>query len=245
MTNHEMDTCAEVSAELAELALGVLTGRERSIVVEHVENCDDCRAELEHLTGVADALLMVAPQAEPPLGFELRVAERVRTGLPTVTGRQPSEATPIRRRIGAASRWRKASGPQRRNTLLAAAALVVALALGGVGLVNSLGSGGTRPLQASVISAQLTSASGGNIGEVLLASGSPPMLVMEVNGGPWGQRVDCQVQLANGHVMTVGSFSLSGSGEGTWAIPLKVGLHEVQSARLVTSNGTVLAKAAL
>ena len=41
--------CEEYGDELAELALGVLTGRERARVLSHVESCPRCAEELEIL----------------------------------------------------------------------------------------------------------------------------------------------------------------------------------------------------
>ena len=64
--------CEQYSNDLAELALGVLTGRERAQVLAHVESCPRCADELEHLSRVADTVVQSAPEMEPPLGFEVR-----------------------------------------------------------------------------------------------------------------------------------------------------------------------------
>src|SRR6516165_824986 len=69
--------CKEHQEELSELALGVLTGRERARVLAHVESCPRCAEELEQLSRTADAVVQVAPEAEPPLGFEVRLFERM------------------------------------------------------------------------------------------------------------------------------------------------------------------------
>jgi hypothetical protein len=70
--------CEVIRDDLAELALGTLSGRGRSEALGHVGSCPQCGAELEKLSIVADALLYVAPHVQPPLGFELRVAEVLR-----------------------------------------------------------------------------------------------------------------------------------------------------------------------
>ena len=63
--------------DLAELALGVLTGRERARALSHVESCPRCADELEQLSRAADTVVQVAPEVEPPMGFEVRLFERM------------------------------------------------------------------------------------------------------------------------------------------------------------------------
>jgi hypothetical protein len=67
------DRCDETRGLAAELALGIADGEDRERVLTHVANCPDCRRELERLSTVADDLLVLAPEEEPPLGFETRV----------------------------------------------------------------------------------------------------------------------------------------------------------------------------
>ena len=62
---------------MAELALGVLTGRERARALSHVESCPRCAEELEILSRAADTVVQAAPDMEPPLGFEVRLFERM------------------------------------------------------------------------------------------------------------------------------------------------------------------------
>jgi anti-sigma factor RsiW len=69
-------TCAEVREAAAELVLGALDGSRRGLVVAHLAGCAGCRAEVEELTRVTDALWLAVPEAEPPAGFETRVLRR-------------------------------------------------------------------------------------------------------------------------------------------------------------------------
>ena len=69
--------CEAYGNELAELALGVLTGRDRARVLSHVESCQRCADELEMLSRVADTVVQAAPEMDPPLGFEVRLFERM------------------------------------------------------------------------------------------------------------------------------------------------------------------------
>ena len=66
--------------ELApELALGIADGEERAWALEHLADCRECRVRFERLATLADELLLVAPTAEPPAGFEARVGEAIGT----------------------------------------------------------------------------------------------------------------------------------------------------------------------
>jgi anti-sigma factor RsiW len=71
-------TCAEVREAAAELVLGTLDGERRAATAAHLATCAACRSEVEDLTRVTDALWLVAPEAEPPAGFESRVLRAAR-----------------------------------------------------------------------------------------------------------------------------------------------------------------------
>jgi hypothetical protein len=76
--------CAELADVAAELALGVLTGRERAAALAHLDTCDACREEVRQLMATGEQLLELLPPAEPPAGFETRVLDRL--GLPARAG---------------------------------------------------------------------------------------------------------------------------------------------------------------
>src|ERR1700678_3318700 len=82
-------SCDEFAGVAAELALGVLTGRERATALAHLDGCESCREQVRELTMVQDALLALLPSQEPPAGFESRVLDRL--GL-TAPGQQPAAA---------------------------------------------------------------------------------------------------------------------------------------------------------
>ena len=91
MTAH--DDCSRMREMAAEVALGIADGAERAWALEHLAACPACRARVEQLSVVADELVMLAPSAEPPAGFEQRVAaaiepqrsrRRVRFAIPVV-----------------------------------------------------------------------------------------------------------------------------------------------------------------
>ena len=85
-----MSSACDHLREIApEVALGIADGEDRAWALEHLDTCPECRARIERLASLADELLLLAPAAEPPAGFEARVADAV--------------AAPGRR---ARSRWR-------------------------------------------------------------------------------------------------------------------------------------------
>ena len=70
-------SCERTRELAAELALGILDGEQRAEALRHVAECAACRRAVEELTAVADELLMLAPEREPPAGFESRVLARL------------------------------------------------------------------------------------------------------------------------------------------------------------------------
>jgi hypothetical protein len=82
-------TCAELADVAAELALGVLTGRERAVAIAHLDTCDACREHVRQLMATGDQLRALLPPAEPPAGFETRVLERL--GLPVLVQHESAQ----------------------------------------------------------------------------------------------------------------------------------------------------------
>jgi hypothetical protein len=70
-------TCDHFDAEVDELAVGAIAEPRRSELLAHAAECEACDARMHELADVADRMLWVAPTAEPPLGFETRVLERL------------------------------------------------------------------------------------------------------------------------------------------------------------------------
>jgi hypothetical protein len=83
-------SCDRTRELAAELALGILDGEQRAQALRHLAECPECQRAVEELTAVADELLMLAPEREPPAGFESRVLARLRPA--------PAAARPTRRR---------------------------------------------------------------------------------------------------------------------------------------------------
>jgi hypothetical protein len=152
--------CDQLDEVMAELALDLVDGAERADALAHVERCASCQAELASLTGLAEQLLLLAPEVPPPLGFELRVLSRI----------DEAEDQQDVAKVGARRRrpW-KVFG-------LAAAAVVVTV-LGVTGLVVSL------DRSDEVVAAEMRTDEGREVGEVRLRHSDPP--VVEVDVAEW------------------------------------------------------------
>ncbi len=222
MSTDQIDpkACAAIREDLSEFALRLVSGRRRAEMLEHLQTCSKCSAQLEEDVLVADALLALAPEIDPPLGFESRLAKRL--GERSVSLR--------RRRI--------------RLAAMAAAAAVAVLFGFGIGVIaTGHTSGGPASQSANLTEARLVSG-GRAIGYVYLASGSPAWMFMSVGDANWSGTVWCEVTSTSGNVATVGRFDLI-QGHGAWGVPLKDSSSHVRSASLVDAAGVTLATARL
>jgi hypothetical protein len=218
--------CEEYGDELAELALGVLTGRDRARVLSHVESCPRCAEELEILSRTADSVVQAAPDMEPPLGFEVRLFERM--GL--------SDVAPRRRRLRA-SRWVPA--------VVGVAAAALALGLG-----LSLTSSSPSPTVTAqpqgahrVVTAALVE-HGATVGHVMTVSGRKPWISMMMSDSSAHGTVTCVVVTDDGKTHHVGTFEAD-KGYGAWIAPLPVNPSHVRTAEVESPSGTVIATATL
>jgi hypothetical protein len=253
MSEQNQMSCGEFADVAAELALGVLTGRERAQAVAHLDECDSCREHIRQLSLTGEEMLGLLPSREPAEGFESRVMGRLGLATPNLASPViPGQATPS---LATASlggqpdpegqrspkRWTR-----RMLTVAAAALAVVACGLGGWGLRGAVapsgGAGGTTA-EAPLREAALLTAAHQTEGKVYLYDGSPRWLYMAVDThGSSNDNVICQLETRGGGTVTIGSFRLQG-GYGAWGSPDPIAASQVTGARLTTMNGTVLATA--
>jgi hypothetical protein len=102
--------CAQLVDMAAELALGVLTGRERAAALAHLDGCPACSEYVRELTLTGEELLGLLPPHEPPAGFETRVLERL--GLPVPSGDQHSRQAEARQAEARQAEARQAEAQQ-------------------------------------------------------------------------------------------------------------------------------------
>jgi hypothetical protein len=239
--------CAEFADAAAELALGVLTGRERARALAHLDQCEACRENVRQLTVTGEELVGLLPAIEPPAGFETRVMERLGLGTPAPAP-SPAPAPAPARRVSLARRVGRGlaggfggdgvSYPRRMLSAAAVEAAVIVAGLGGWGLHAATSSPAASPLS----SATLLTATHQTAGQIYFYDGSHRWVYMSVDIGSGNGTVICQVEGPDGHLTTVGSFRLSG-GYGYWGSPDPVTNGPLTGARLVTTTGTVLATA--
>lgn len=237
--------CREFSDISAELALGVLTGRERAQALAHLDHCASCREEVGQLTATGEGLLGLLPSVEPPAGFEARVMDRLGLAPPAPSPDSHASWTSRITHLGRKPAGRSAAGQARpggrtrRVLALAAVALaVVAAGLGGWGLRP----GTPAPAGTPLSSATLLSASHQAAGKIFLYEGSSRWLYMSVDMPSGNGTVICELENADGHITTVGSFQLT-DGHGYWGSPVPPTQGSLTGARLVGPGGTVLATA--
>jgi len=205
-------TCAQLREQADELALGLLPGPERARALAHLDRCDACAAEFHQLSAVADGLLRLVPGREPPIDFENRTMSRLGFG-----GRR---------------RWHRLR--------LGAAAAVIALvfALGGFAIGSAFGPA-SPPAQNALLSATLSTGDH-PVGRVYAATSTPSWVYMTIDTRQVTGQVSCQLEQRDGRIVTIGTFDLK-YGYGHWGAPSPVDPAALASARVVASDGSVLA----
>lgn len=205
---------------LAELAIGIADGPEHSRALAHVAECTECQIELERQSAVADELLTLAAEEEPPLGFESRVLRAI----------QP-EPAPTRGRVPLL-RWLVPA---------VAAAIAVALTAGAM----FVGYRDERRV-ADHYRATLSQAHGEYFGAVRLedAAGRPGGVVFRYRGTPsWlvisvapdrARIASADVVDARGRRIPLRSFRLV---DGVWGGPVPVALGNVAAVELLRPDG--------
>jgi hypothetical protein len=212
-------SCPEVRELAPELALGTVAGPERADALQHVSECGPCRVLVGDLAEAADALPLLAPEAEPPPGFEERVL---------ATLKAPRRRN--RRRMAAVV------------AVAAAAATIVSIV--GVRIVES-----TQETSRSVTApsdvrtAQMTGANGLDVGDVFVSNGRPSTVVVNVDywvpSGSYG--IEFRTGSTEKQLGDVNIYNGRGSWGGVAALPDAA----TGSIVLVGADGAVVCEARL
>lgn len=209
--------CAEVDCVLEELALGEVAEPTRTRLLGHVAACAHCRDRLDATLGLADTLLALAPSHEPPPGFEARVLQR----------------------LGTAHEHR--GRPAKRWSSVAAAVVFVAM-LGGYALGHRNAAGATRATSSGAI----VRFDGAQFGTVRLVEADRSYVLVTIDH-PLGSvsAVSCELELADGTRVTVGSWNYDDVKAGVWAVGVDEPLLAAVTMRVVDERGAVVATAML
>lgn len=212
--------CEEIREITAELALGIAAGEDRARALEHVAHCRDCQRELAQLTHVVDDLLLVAPEADPPAGFEERVLRAI------APAKKPARK-PFRIRA-----WRPVAA------LAAGAAIASAVMVVAYHDDHKLANDYRQALAAAdgsrFVAVPLRDAAGVKRGSLSLYKGKPSWLVLAVGSQPASKPSRAELVTRSGKHLPLAGFALR---SGVWGGPLPVPLEQVASVQLQDSQG--------
>jgi len=212
-------TCVDMQALAAELALGVAGGEERAHALAHIGSCSGCRTEVEEMSIAADSMLLLAPQIEPPIGFEARVMARV---------------SKPRRRLS----WKMAL----------VAALLAGVASAGTGMAVYAGGGHDRQLAAqyaklvnalggkTLRAAELRALDGTVVGKVYAYDGKPSWLFLVLQDREGSGQYEVQLEPVSGDAITLAGLTIK-SGRASWATTASVQIDDLESLSILDSTG--------
>lgn len=237
MTQHE--SCEHVREVAPDIALGLLTGEERAEVLDHLEGCEACRAEVASLAVTADEVLLASPEVDPPPGFAERVLARLTAEraagdvLPTVSGAPGTE------RVGPVGP--RATRPRRRLRLVAlAAAAAVLVAVAGLVAVRPDGGG----IDEEVAVAVMRTGGGHVVGEVTAAGDDPTLVTLDVPGWDeilqrWGGAPAGDYWLVAEHQDGTRTMRALTADVGDWSMQVDAPVDDIATVSMVDSNGRV------
>lgn len=207
-------SCAAFDDAVDELAAGIVSEPRRSALLAHAAVCPICGARLRELADVADRLLLLVAPAEPPVGFESRVLDRIDSLRERRNRRRP-----------------------RAWTAVAAVAALAAAIVVGVAVGRATTEAGPR--RAAVVSAAGTA-----VGEVELVREPRPHVLVTIDHprpDPGGR--SCELVLADGRRVVVGRWTYDEVERGAWAVGVDADLLTAVSMRIVDDDGIVVASA--
>ncbi len=229
--HHEHDTltCAQMQELAPDFVLGMTSAQQRAAALQHLRSCVDCRRDVRGLSETAEDVLLLAPSAEPPPGFETRV-------LDAVARPHPSQSSPSQRRC------QRAAYP--RAVLLAAAAVVLIVAVGtSVVLIVAVGTsvvlgrrvvpdpGAPAVLASNTMMAAVADPAGHEVGAALLVAGPRPFLTVSLTPVP-AQAYRVMIDRVDGGSEQVGVAPAVGTVL-TWQRMLPLPYSTVRTVRLV------------
>jgi hypothetical protein len=213
-----------------EIALGIADGEDRAWALDHLADCPACRTRIERLSALADELLMLAPAAEPPAGFEGRVAEAI------------------------APAPRGAKAPRRRRLLIGATAALAAAACSAAAVWVALGN--DRELADSYRSslavangeyfdaAPIEAPGGQKVGYVYGYQGQTSWVLALIYDGVAPGRYELQLVTSSGERMPLRSLEVS-DGKGSAGSATPIPYEDLSEVRLLDSHGREVAESIL
>lgn len=205
-------TCESFAGAAEDFALGFAPSPQRDDLSAHANSCASCAADLRELTVVADALLELAPEADPAAGFEARAIAAMR---PPASSPAQRPATPRPSFV--------ASGA-------VAAAAILLLAFVAVRPDNEV-----RPVVADI------EGSRGRLGRVELVAEPSPKVVVLMEDDSWKDVWVCELEDDDGAWVEVGRWTADEATGGAWAVTVDGSLLDATRMRITSTSGAVIA----
>lgn len=205
--------CELFDAHADELALGQVDEPLRGRLLAHAGECPHCHLLLDSLGAVADRLLLMAPEIEPPAGFESRALARLDT---------------------------RTAGPVRRSTRVrwfAVAAVVGAMVTAGVFATAQ------RADEPTTATAVIVGGAGAEVGSVQLVAEPTPYVLIAIDSPRPGPGIrTCELQRPDGTWEAVGWWDAADIASGVWAVGIQPAQLDATAMRII-SDGDVVAAA--
>ena len=214
--------CAEARELIPELAAGVAAGDERARALGHLSGCAECRRELAGTAEVVDELLLLAPEREPPAGFERAVLARLTPAAP-------------RRRLRARLLW--------AASIVAVAGLAAGAAWWGTTDDRELASSFRHTLEVAhghgLSAAPLRSAGGAETGTVFAYQGEPSWVYVTFRSAPPQGHYDVRLLTRDGRRLALRPFTATPAGT-AWGSTIQVPIQQIQRIEFIRSDVPVL-----
>ena len=210
------DDCRRWREELGSFVLDQLDADDRAAVEAHLDGCAECRAELELLVPVADALPLADPEqlgssATPPRSLAFRVARGI-------------------------SAERRARRRRRIRLGVAAAAATCVVAAAAIVALGGEGGSGSKPVAAPQRVAFASTPRGVEIGASLAPRPWGSEISLQVRGITPGTRCEVWLRKNDGTRVAAGTFRYRYEG-GSDAAALSASLRPSQARSIAVRAG--------
>lgn len=209
--------CTATRERAAEFALGILDGSDRDELLVHLSGCARCQSVVDELIEVADGLPHLAPEAEPPTGFQHAVLAAMR---------------PTRRR----------SACKGVAVLAATAAAVAISSLAVVRVIDAGRDVGRTTASPALRTIAMTGVDGQVVGMMTVSRGDPAALAISVDYAVPDGRYAVELQTKGGARSPIATLTVTG-GKGAWTGPAVLPAHNTATVALLDQSGVVVCHA--
>lgn len=209
--------CASVREHAPDLALDILSGGERAEMLDHLAFCAGCQAVVDEYIDVADLLPHLAPDLEPPPGFESRVARAMR----------PDRRRATRRLVAAVA-------------VAAAAATITSVAA--IRVIEADSTDDRVASAPSLRTVRMMGADGLPVGRVTVSNGSPAALVVSVDYAVPDGAYTLELRAKHSSADEVGTITIA-DGRGEWSGRAVIPTGTRSTLALVGASGTTVCTA--